>query len=87
MSTKLKDQMDKQPKKITLTNDEFGYLNSLDTVGRSFDYYINELKTGFLQTIAMRSGYTSADQLELSIDLKSETHELTINKVTIDKPE
>jgi hypothetical protein len=83
MSTKIIKKLEK-PNKITLTEPEFSYMNSLDTVGQSFAYYINQLKLQYLRDITVRNGWTIDDELELTIDLKDESHELSVKP--IDKP-
>jgi hypothetical protein len=68
--------------KIELSNPEFTFLNSIDTVQRSFNYYCDQLKTEFLQIIAIREGgFKSTDELEVTVDLKSEDHILTVKKL------
>lgn len=81
MSTKIIKKLKDREDKIELTNSEFNFMNSLDTVDRSFKYYLEELKKEFLHTIAIRNGYKMEDQVELTIDLKSEDHILIIKKL------
>ncbi len=53
----------------------------MDTVERSFVFYFGKLKTNYLQGIAIKLGYLEKDQLEFTIDLKSDNKELTIKKI------
>lgn len=81
MSDKIAKQLQNKPKKIELDNAQFNYMNTLETIQQSFDYYMNQAKTEFLQMIALKNGYTAADNIQLSIDLKSEDHLLTVSKI------
>lgn len=80
MSDKIKKHQQSN-KKIVLTDVEFAYLTSLDTVGQSFAYYISQLKTSYLQTLLVERGISTDKQYELSIDLKDESHVLTVSEV------
>lgn len=84
MSNKISKQVGAQTKQFPLTDLEFQYITSLDNVTRSFEHYFRELKTAYLQTLTPRMGYTNEDRLELAIDLKDESHILTIKKLPID---
>ena len=81
MSDKIKKQVAKNNKDVVLTDVEFTFMNSLDVVERSFAYYLQQLKTEYLQTIAINNGFTVDDKLQLSIDLKDESKTLKIEKV------
>lgn len=80
MSQQIKQHVSSLTKTIKLTDAEFGYINSLETVGTSFAFYIQQLKTNYLQTIAIAHGYKKDDELEISIDLKGLSHEMTVKK-------
>lgn len=81
MSNKIKKQLAQNEKKITIDDIELKYLNDIDTVERSFVYYYGRLKTNYLQQLAIKNGYSLEDELEFSIDLKSDSKELTIKKL------
>lgn len=81
MSNKIKRQLEETDKKYILEDNEMGFLNDLDTIQRSFNYYQDQLKTNYLQQIAARLGYSAQDTLEFSIDLKDEKKELTVKIV------
>lgn len=81
MSKKISKKLEENFKEIPLSEAEFAYIASLDNVGRSFEHYLKELKTAYLQTITLRNGYNTEDSLELSIDLKSESHTLQVKRV------
>jgi len=81
MSEKLKQKQSANDKKYVLEDSEMGYLNDLDTVQRSFNYYQDQLKTNYLQQVAVRLGYLPTDELEFSIDLKDAKKELTIKRL------
>lgn len=82
MSEKLKQKQAQNEQKYTLEDSEMGYLNDLDTVQRSFNYYQDQLKTNYLQQVAVRLGYLPADKLEFSVDLKDPKKEITIKRVS-----
>lgn len=81
MSKAIKKKLADRNKKIPLTDAEFAYISSLDNVGRSFEHYLKELKTAYLQTITLNHGYKTDDSLELSIDLQSEDHILNVKVI------
>lgn len=81
MSSKITKKVEDTSKQFPLTNAEFNFITSLDAVGRSFEHYNKQLKTDYLQTITLRLGYAPDDNLELTIDLKSEDHLLTVTKL------
>lgn len=81
MSDKLKKKLAETDKKYTLDDMEMGFLNDLDTIQRSFNYYQDQAKTNYLQQIAVKLGYLPTDKLEFSIDLKDPKKELTIKRV------
>lgn len=81
MSDKLKKKLAETDKKYTLDDMEIGFLNDLDTIQRSFNYYQNQAKTNYLQQVAVKLGYLPTDKLEFSIDLKDPKKELTIKRV------
>jgi hypothetical protein len=78
MSKKLNKTLAEQSKTHVIDDVEFSYLIDLDTIGRSFAYYNDQLKTNYLHQVALRLGYQRGDDLEFSIDTKSEKKELTI---------
>ena len=75
MSKKLDKQLNSE-KKFIINPEEFAYINSLDTVGRSFEHYINSLKTEYIKMVSVRLGYRPEDTLEFSIDLKDPKREI-----------
>lgn len=81
MSDKLKKKLAETDKKYVIEDIEMGFLNDLDTIQRSFNFYQNQAKTNYLQQLAVRLGYLPTDQLEFSIDLKDPKKELTIKRV------
>lgn len=81
MSKKLQDKLAEKEKKYTIEDYEMGFLNDLDTIQRSFNYYQDQAKTNYLQQLAVRLGYLPTDKLEFSIDLKDSKKELTIKVV------
>jgi hypothetical protein len=81
VSDKINQKLADNTTQFPLSNAEFAYINSLDTVGRSFEHYISQLKRDYLHTLALNNGYKSEDNLELSIDLKDESRILTVNKL------
>jgi len=81
MSNKIKKKLAETDKKYIIDDVEMGYLNDLDTVQRSFVYYHDQLKTNYLQQLAVRLGYLPSDKLEFTIDLKDPKKELTIKRV------
>lgn len=81
MSDKLKKKLAETDKKYTLDDMEMGFLNDLDTIQRSFNYYQDQAKTNYLQQVAVKLGYLPTDKLEFSIDLKDPKKELTIKRV------
>lgn len=87
MSDKINRKVGSKTQSIPLTNAEFAYINSLDAVGRSFEYYIKQLKSEYLQGLTLRMGYKADDNLEMTIDLKDEAHLLIVTKLPIDKPQ
>jgi hypothetical protein len=81
MSEKLKKLQAEVDKKYVIEDYEMGFLNDLDTIQRSFNYYQDQAKTNYLQQLAVRLGYLPTDKLEFSIDLKDPKKELTIKVV------
>lgn len=81
MSKKIKQNKAELEQVYTIDDIEMKYLTDLDTVQRSVDFYFNQLKTNYIQQIALKVGYSPEDQLEFSIDLKDEKKELTITRV------
>lgn len=81
MSEKLKRKLAETDKKYTIEDIEMGFLNDLDTIQRSFNYYQDQAKTNYLQQIAVRLGYLPTDKLEFSIDLKDTKKELTVKRL------
>lgn len=81
MSEKLKKIQAKNEQKYTIEDSEMGFLNDLDTVQRSFNYYQDQIKTNYLQQIAVRLGYLPSDKLEFSVDLKDPKKELSIKRI------
>jgi len=79
MSEKIKSSL--KTKRFTIEGYQLQYLNDIDTVQRSMNYYQDQLKTNYLQQIAVRLGYKADDQLEFTIDLKSDSRELKIKKI------
>lgn len=86
MSKKINDQLkqsDSEGKKYIISQQEFNFLNSMDTIGYSFNHYMNQLKGEFTKMIAFRLGYGAETDLEFSIDLKDPKRELTIKPMPI----
>lgn len=83
MSDKIGKKVADKSKQFPLTNAEFNFITELDAVGRSFEHYNQQLKNDYLQTIILRLGYKPEDNLELTIDLKSEDHILSVTKLPI----
>jgi len=81
MSEKLKKKLAETDKKYIIEDIEMKYMKDLETVENSFVYYSSGLKTNYLQQIALRLGYLPTDQLELSIDLQSDSKELTVKLI------
>jgi hypothetical protein len=79
MSNKIKQSLAKKPNKHELSNYQFDMLNSIDRFRMSFDHYAQQLESQYLKVLATEQfGYDPADDLEFNIDLKSESHELTV---------
>jgi hypothetical protein len=81
MSKKLDEKLANNSRDIQLTPDEFAYISSLDQVMRSFEHYSNELKRDYLRTVALNHGFIPQDSFEVTIDLMSETHVMTVTKL------
>lgn len=81
MSKKLQDKLAETEKKYIIEDFEMGFLNDLDTIQRSFNYYQDQAKTNYLQQIAVHLGYLPSDKLEFSINLKDSKKELTITRI------
>lgn len=81
MSEKLKKKLAETDKKYIIEDIEMKYMKDLETVENSFVYYSGRLKTNYLQQIALRLGYKPTDQLEFSIDLQSDSKELTVKLI------
>jgi hypothetical protein len=81
MSNKIKKQLAETDKKYVIEDIEMQYLVDIDNVQRGSDHWFNQLKTNYLQQIAIRLGYLPEDQLEFTIDLKDKSKELTVKRV------
>lgn len=81
MSEKLKKKLAETDKKYIIEDFEIKYLNDLDTVQRSFIFYLEQLKTNYLYGVSQRLGYLPEDKLEFSIDLKDSKKELTVKRI------
>jgi len=85
LSNKIRHKIKEQTKSFPLSEAEFVFITSLDNVGKSVSYYMNELKTAYLKTLLPRMGYSPDDDLELAIDLNSPEHTLIVKKLPIEK--
>ena len=77
------NQSDGEEKRYIISQQEFNFLNSMDTIGYSFNHYMNQLKGEFTKMIAFRLGYGAETDLEFSIDLKDPKRELTIKPMSV----
>jgi hypothetical protein len=82
MSNKIKKQLAETDKKYVIEDIEMQYLVDIDNVQRGSDHWFNQLKTNYLQQVAIRLGYLPEDQLEFTIDLKDKSKELTVKRVS-----
>lgn len=81
MSTKIRAKLEENEKTHKINDEELQYLVNLDNVQRGSTYWFDQLKTEYIKQVAVRLGYSLEDKLEFSIDLKSDSKELTIKKL------
>jgi len=69
------------PKTYTLTEKEFNYFKTLNTV-LTYSIGREQLVSGYLHTIAsLRLGYSEDKDLQFEIDPESDSHELIVTPV------
>lgn len=82
MSDKLRKSLPNKDSHI-ITEPQFDFLKSLETMQRSNNYYFQRLITQYLKDIADELGYDSEANLEFNLDLNTDTRELTIKEAPL----
>lgn len=83
MSQKIKDKLKKtEDKTVTISKTDFQYLNSINNIRFSVNYYLQQLQSEYMKILSVDLGYKPEEDLMFNIDLKDEARELTIHKVT-----
>lgn len=81
MSKKLQASLSSKPKVHVIELHEFGFMTDITNMQYTMNHYYDQLKNNYLQQVAMRLGYELNDDLEISIDMKSDKREITVKKV------
>jgi cell division protein FtsI/penicillin-binding protein 2 len=86
MSDKIKSKVGKVPfkadNKIVISKQDFQYLNSIETLKRSVNYYFQQIQGEYLKIVSVSLGYKPEQDLTFGIDLEGDTRELTVHELT-----
>lgn len=82
MSNKIKEQLESNEDNrnvIALSNYEFSYIGSITMLQRSVSAYFDSLKTEYLKILSVdKWNYPPEANLQFSLNLEDESHQLTV---------